>query len=107
MMKINTNEMREEMSFSDDGKYGASGKDVSIALGRDGDSMDLLKRHPFDAEISRIPPGRTNTRFHSHSVQWSFTTSLKAKGKFGTQRGKLRSQWETPLYSNLVSLTKS
>jgi uncharacterized cupin superfamily protein len=81
MMKINTNEMPEEKSFSDDGKYGAFGKDVSIALGRDGDSMDLLKRHPFDVEISRIPPGRTNTCFHSHSVQWEFYHVIEGQGK--------------------------
>ncbi len=72
MMKINTNEMPEEKSFSDDGKYGASGKDVSIALGRDGDSMDLLKRHSFDIEISRQGKVRDATGTTSVSMGDAF-----------------------------------
>ena len=87
MLKINTNELKEEEFVSPGGKYAASGKDVSIALGRDGDSTDLLKRHPFDVEISRIPPGKTNTLFHSHSAQWEFYHVIKGKGKVRDKDG--------------------
>jgi uncharacterized cupin superfamily protein len=81
MVKINTNEMQEEESYSPGRKYGASGKDVSIALGRVPDSTDWLKRHPFDVEISRIAPGKTNTLFHSHSAQWEFYHVIEGEGK--------------------------
>jgi uncharacterized cupin superfamily protein len=87
MLKINTHQLPEEESYSPGGKYGASGKDVSIALGRESDSFDLLKRHPFDVEISRIPPGKTNTLFHSHSAQWEFYHVIQGKGKVRDAEG--------------------
>jgi uncharacterized cupin superfamily protein len=87
MNKVNTNELAQEESFSPGGKYGAIGKDVSIALGRDGASMDLLKRHPFDVEISRIPPGKTNTLFHAHSAQWEFYHVIEGQGKVRDEGG--------------------
>jgi uncharacterized cupin superfamily protein len=80
MYKINTLTMAEEEGLIG-AKYGAIGKDVSIALGRDGDSTDLLKRHPFDVEISRIPPGRINTLFHAHGAQWEFYHVIEGRGK--------------------------
>ena len=87
MKKINTDAMPEEASFSSEGNLGAYGKDVSIALGREPDSTDLLKRHPFDVEISRIPPGKTNTPFHAHSAQWEFYHVLEDTGKVRDQEG--------------------
>ena len=82
MLKIvNTNDLPEEDWTSPNGRYAASGKDVSIALGREGKSTDLLKRHPFDLEISRIPPGKTNTPFHAHSAQWEFYHVLSGTGQ--------------------------
>ena len=87
MKKINTHAMPEEASFSSEGNQGAYGKDVSIALGREPDSTDLLKRHPFDVEISRIPPGKTNTPFHAHSGQWEFYHVLAGQGKVRDQEG--------------------
>jgi len=87
MVKINTNEMQEEESYSPGRKYGASGKDVSIALGRVADSTDFLQRHPFVVEISRIAPGMTNTLFHSHSAQWEFYHVIEGEGKVRHQSG--------------------
>lgn len=81
MNKINTHRLPEEASLSPKENYGAYGKDVSIALGREPNSTDLMKRHPFDIEISRIPPGKTNTLFHSHGVQWEFYHVLTGNGK--------------------------
>ncbi|MBL9175611.1 MAG: cupin domain-containing protein, partial [Verrucomicrobiales bacterium] len=37
-------------------------------------------RHPFDVEICRIPPGKTNCPFHSHSAQWEFYHVLSGTG---------------------------
>ena len=72
MQIVNTNTLPEEPWTSSNGKYATSGKDVSIALGRENSSTDLMKRHPFDVEISRIPAGKTNTQFHKHSEQFEF-----------------------------------
>jgi hypothetical protein len=40
-----------------------------------------VKRHPFDVEILRIPPGSTPYPFHSHSAQWEFYHLIQGNGK--------------------------
>jgi uncharacterized cupin superfamily protein len=39
-----------------------------------------MKRHPFDVEISRIPPGKTPCPYHSHSAQWEFYHVISGRG---------------------------
>src|SRR5205085_10422479 len=52
----------------------------SEALGRDPNSLDLPKRWPFDLELSRIAPGKTNFPFHAHSAQWEMYLIVSGKG---------------------------
>src|SRR5277367_1024776 len=80
MKKINTNTLEEFAWDSPKGKYIGYGKEVSEALGREPDSLDLTKRHPFDVEIARLPPGKTLCPFHSHSAQWEFYHVISGKG---------------------------
>ena len=80
MQKVNTNELTELDWSSPKGKFAGAGKQVSEALGRKPQSMDLNERHPFDVEILRIPPGKTPYPFHSHSAQWEFYHVLSGKG---------------------------
>ena len=80
MHKVNTNELTELEWSSPKGKFVGAGKQVSEALGRKPQSMDLNERHPFDVEILRIPPGKTPYPFHSHSAQWEFYHVLSGKG---------------------------
>ena len=80
MQKVNTNQLKEESWASPKGKYAGFGKEVSEALGRDPNSTDLLKRHPFDVEITRIPPGKTPYAFHLHSAQWEFYHVISGTG---------------------------
>jgi uncharacterized cupin superfamily protein len=86
MKIINTITLAEEDGLHGK-KYGAIGKDVSVALGRDNNSTDLMVRHPFDVEISRIPAGRTNTLFHSHGAQWEFYHVIQGTGKVRDDSG--------------------
>lgn len=72
MHKINTNELAEVSWASPKGKFAGAGKQVSEALGRNPKSTDLMERHPFDVEILRVPPGKANCPYHSHSAQWEF-----------------------------------
>jgi hypothetical protein len=58
MRKVNLNEIKEEPWQSPGGKYAASFKGISEALGREPNSLDLAKRHPFDLECNRVPPGK-------------------------------------------------
>ncbi|MGI8820201.1 MAG: cupin domain-containing protein [Chthoniobacterales bacterium] len=80
MRKINTADIREETWSSPKGKFSGAGKGISEALGRDPLSTDLLKRHPFDVEITRIPAGATPYPYHLHSAQWEFYHVLSGKG---------------------------
>jgi len=85
MRKANLNEIKEEAWQSPSGKYAVAFKGISEALGRDSGSLDLSKRHPFDLEWNRVPPGKRNFPYHAHSAQWELY--LIASGK-GTARHK-------------------
>jgi uncharacterized cupin superfamily protein len=72
--KVNTRDVAEEEWSSPKGSFHGFGKQISIALGREPRSTDLLQRHPFDVEIQRVRPGEKPFPYHSHSAQWSSTT---------------------------------
>jgi uncharacterized cupin superfamily protein len=80
MRKVNTNEMAWDSWSSPKGRFSGAGKGISEALGRDPSSTDLVKRHPFDVEILRIPPGATPYPYHSHSAQWEFYHVIAGSG---------------------------
>ena len=80
MRKVNTKDIAEETWSSPKGKFAGGYKGVSIALGRKPESTDLKERHPFDIEIARVPPGKKNYPYHSHSAQWEFYHVLSGTG---------------------------
>ena len=80
MRKVNTNMMREVTWSSPKGKFAGAGKEISEELGRQPDSTDWLERHPFDVELSRIPPGKSACPYHSHSAQWEFYHIISGTG---------------------------
>jgi uncharacterized cupin superfamily protein len=80
MRTINTGDLEELTWSSPRGRFSGAGKQVSEALGRDPQSTDLMKRHPFDVEICRIVPGATPYPYHSHSAQWEFYHVISGKG---------------------------
>ena len=80
MRKVNTRDITEDAWASPKGKFSGAGKGLSEALGRDPFSTDLRQRHPFDVELTRIPPGATPYPYHSHSAQWEFYHVLSGRG---------------------------
>ena len=88
MLKINTKEIAEVTWSSPKGKFGGAGKEISEALGRKPHSTDLRERHPFDVEISRIPPGKMAYPYHSHSAQWEFYHVISGRGAVRHKDGK-------------------
>jgi uncharacterized cupin superfamily protein len=80
MRKINTNELEELSWSSPRGTFRGAGKQISEALGREPDSLDLDERHPFDVELACIPPGATPYPYHSHSAQWEFYHVVSGSG---------------------------
>jgi uncharacterized cupin superfamily protein len=72
MKIVNVNAIPAQEWTSPKGKFSGAFRGLSIALGRDPNSTDLQKRHPFDVEITRVPAGKLLHPFHSHSAQWEF-----------------------------------
>jgi uncharacterized cupin superfamily protein len=87
MRKINTRDIVEETWSSPKGKFGGGYKGVSLALGRKEKSTDLKERHPFDVEICRVPPGKSNYPYHSHSAQWEFYQVISGRGTVRHEEG--------------------
>ena len=81
MKKVNTKDVPELTWSSPKGKFAGAGRQVSEALGRKPQSMDLRERHPFDVEILRIPAGKTPYPYHTHSAQWEFYHVISGTGK--------------------------
>jgi mannose-6-phosphate isomerase-like protein (cupin superfamily) len=80
MRKVNIQDVKEGSWTSPKGKFRGSGKEISIALGRDGSSANSKDRHPFDVEILRIPAGQTPYPYHSHAAQWEFYHVISGRG---------------------------
>jgi uncharacterized cupin superfamily protein len=80
MRKVNLQDIREDPWQSPGGNYAASFKGISEALGRDPNSLDLAKRHPFDLEWTRVPPGKSNFPYHAHSAQWELYLVISGEG---------------------------
>lgn len=88
MRKVNTKDIAEVTWSSPKGKFGGAGKEISEELGRKPDSTDLKERHPFDVEISRVPPGKSACPYHSHSAQWEFYHVISGKGTVRHAEGR-------------------
>jgi hypothetical protein len=87
MFKINTKEVDEHSWSSPKGRFVGAGKQISEALGRKPESLDLDERHPFDVEICRIPAGATPYPYHSHSTQWEFYHVISGAGVVRSEGG--------------------
>jgi uncharacterized cupin superfamily protein len=87
MRKVNINEIKEEAWQSPGGKYAVSFKGISEALGRERLSFDLSKRHPFDLEWNRVPPGKPNFPYHAHSAQWELYLIVSGEGNVRHKNG--------------------
>ena len=88
MRTVNINQIKEDPWQSPGRKYAASFKGISEALGREPASLDLSKRHPFDLEWNRVPPGKCNFPYHAHSAQWELYLVVSGKGTVRHKGGK-------------------
>jgi mannose-6-phosphate isomerase-like protein (cupin superfamily) len=87
MRKVNLNQIKEEPWQSPGRKYAVAFKGISEALGREPSSLDLSKRHPFDLEWNRVPPGKANFPYHAHSAQWELYLVVSGKGSVRHRNG--------------------
>lgn len=87
MHKVNVNEIAEDERKSPKGKFHKFVKDISIALGREKESLDLTKRHPFDLALVRIPKGKSYCPYHGHSAETELYLVVSGRGKIRDHHG--------------------
>jgi uncharacterized cupin superfamily protein len=88
MQKVNLRNIREQERKSPNGKFHKFVQDISIALGRERDSLDLAKRHPFDLALVRIPKGKSYCPYHSHSAESELYLVVSGRGSIRDKNGK-------------------
>jgi len=88
MRKVNLDEIKESPWQSPGGKYAVSFKGISEALGREPSSLDLSKRHAFDLELNRVPPGKPNFPYHAHSAQCELYLVVSGQGTVRHKDGR-------------------
>jgi uncharacterized cupin superfamily protein len=87
MRKVHLDQLKEQERKSLAGKYHKFVKDISIALSRDRDSLDLAKPHPFDLAVARIPKGKKYCPYHSHSAEWELFLVVSGRGSVRDKDG--------------------
>src|SRR5947208_2170152 len=87
MRKVNIKDIEWQDRHSPKGKFGRRMKNISVALGRDPESLDLLKRHPFDLALVSIPKGKSLCPYHSHSSESELYLVVSGKGSVRDKDG--------------------
>ena len=87
MRKVNLKDIPEQEKKSPKGKFNRFMKNVSIALGRKPDSLDLSKRHPFDLALVRIPKGKTLCPYHAHAAESELYLVVSGRGSVRDKDG--------------------
>ncbi|MBL9129308.1 MAG: cupin domain-containing protein [Verrucomicrobiales bacterium] len=71
------------------GKFHVFRRHISQALGAPADAGVGGGGHPFEVELTRIPPGTTNFPLHRHAAQWEFYVVLSGSGELRTTEGTI------------------
>ena len=87
MRKVNVKDVPEQERKSPKGKFHRFMQNISVALGRDPESLDLAKRQPFDLARVRIPKGKSYCPYHSHSAESEFYLVISGRGSIRDKGG--------------------
>ncbi|SRR6266404_474949 len=87
MRKVNLKDVPEQERKSPKGKFGRVSKNISVALGRQPESLDLSKRYPFDLALVRIPKGKVYCPYHSHSAESELYLVVSGRGSIRDRDG--------------------
>jgi len=87
MRKINVKDVPEQERKSPKGKFGRFTKNISVSLGREPESLDLSKRHPFDLALVRIPKGKALCPYHAHAAESELYLVVSGKGSIRHKTG--------------------
>ena len=87
MLKVNLKDIPEQERKSPKGKFGRTMKNISVALGREPESLDLSKRHPFDLTLVRIRKGKTLCPYHAHAAESELYLVVSGRGSVRDKDG--------------------
>ena len=87
MRKVNLKDVAEKEKQSPKGRFHRFTKNISIALGREPESLDLAKRHPFDLALMRITKGKSLCPYHSHSAESELYLVVSGRGSVRDKDG--------------------
>ena len=88
MNKANQNQIDWVELKSPKGKFQLFRRHISLAMGAKKDTGTWGGGHPFDLELTRLPPGKTNWPYHAHAAQWEMYIVLSGRGQLRTSEGK-------------------
>jgi uncharacterized cupin superfamily protein len=85
MRKVNLKDVPEQERQSPKGKFHRFMKNISVALGREPESLDLSKRWPFDLALVRVSKDKIVCPYHAHAAETELYLVVSGRGKV---RGK-------------------
>ncbi len=80
MKKISITAIPVEHRCSPKGRFELHRQHISLALGGIKDKGPWAGGHPFDIELAKLPPGKTNFPMHSHAAQTELYIILSGAG---------------------------
>ena len=80
MKKINASDIPRADFKSPKGIFELKRQHLSLALGGVKDQGTFGGGHPFDVELSELPPGKKNYPLHAHAAQWEYYIFLSGSG---------------------------
>ena len=87
MRQVNLKDVPEQERKSPKGKFCRASKNISVALGREPESLDLMKRHPFDLALVRIPKGKSLCPYHAHAAESELYLVVSGRGSIRDKGG--------------------
>jgi len=87
MRKVNLKHVPDQERKSPRGKFGRITKNISVALGREPESLNLSNRHPFDLALVRIPKGKTLCPYHAHAAETELYLVASGRGSVRDKDG--------------------
>ncbi len=89
MRKVNLKDVEWKERQSPKGKFHRFSKNISVGLGREPESLDLMKRHPFDVALIRIPKGKTYCPYHAHAAETELYLVVSGRGSVRDETGSI------------------
>ena len=88
MNKVNLTDISVEHRISPEGRFELERQHISLALGGLKDTGPWGGGHPFDIELTKVPPGKRNFPMHSHAAQTEFYIILSGTGLLHSDEGE-------------------